>query len=86
MKLPEIKDVAGDLVTHLITKLHKQINEVGDTAERAGLDGDIIMRVIITALIFELVKAARHMEMDLEIFLSVIGTMYREVEEAEGKV
>jgi len=86
MKLEQLQQTASDLITHFITNLHKQINDVGDTAERIGLDDEIIMQIIMTGLVYELVKAARHLEMSEKDFQSLVGTMYREVERVEGKV
>ena len=86
MRLEQLQQTANDLITHFITNLHKQINDVGDTAERIGLDDEIIMQIIMTGLVYELAKAARHLEMSEKDFQSLAGTMYREVERVEGKV
>jgi hypothetical protein len=75
---------AGDLVNHFINKLHTQSSDIGKTAELAGLDDEIIIRIIMTGLVFELIKAARYTDMDEKEFLSFVRIAYREAMRIES--
>ena len=84
MILAETIDVADDLLKHFISRLHVQAKDIGTTAEHAGLDDDVILKIIATGLVFELIKVAMHMGLSEKDFVAFIRLAYTEARKIEN--
>jgi hypothetical protein len=67
----------ADLQNHFARRVRVQINDIANTCELAELDNRDTVSIVISALMYEIIRAAAVLKMDEDAFLNICQNAYR---------
>jgi hypothetical protein len=73
-----------DMAQHLMIKLRQQLADVVETCNRAGIDGQDVIKMAMGVHLSELLRAAHALDLDEEGFLKMCREAYRGWEKIHG--
>ena len=69
--------ILKDLEHHFASRLRMQISDIASTCKAADIDNSEVVGIVISALVYELIRAAFVLQMDEDNFVKMCEIAYR---------